>query len=394
MASPPGPGPSPVPRRTLGGALTDLYRSRGLLLGLLAVAVGVILMITVPQETVYIVRDADGQYVINKGADSLQNRLHLFDIGNAIFQTGLVIVLFQVLMNQIADDRFVEQVRNALETEREMVREAVVRSMAAGRHIGSLELSPAELDRVIESAVHLRSGSSELGSVVARKLRLGVFDSEEIWHNLVVRAEILELERASVNGREHDYYVVYFQFGYHTNNTRRTRFSFRVATWGEEYDRTLRAHDLGGVWRLPSSGEFDSNWRDGFTLTSVSFAGRSVPVGVNDAEREFFVHVPVDDFEDADSVRVQYSFVAKVRANGNLLSFEVPRPTFGASYSVSLGVNDIDSIRALDYFGATRPASIDYSPGLTTTRVVSVSIDDWILPKAGMVLVWKRSASS
>ncbi|QDN77360.1 hypothetical protein FNV64_18735 [Streptomyces sp. S1A1-7] len=392
MAAPTGPAPGS--RRTLGGALTDLYRSRGLLLGLLAVAVGIILMITMPQETVYIVRDAHGQYVINKSADTLQSRLHLFDIGNAIFQTGLVIVLFQVLLNQIADDRFVEQVRSVMDTERELVREAVVRSMAVGRHINSLELSPAELDRVIESAVRLRSGSSELGSVVARKLRLGVFDSEEIWHNLVVRAEILELERATPGGREHDYYGVYFQFGYHTNNTRRTRFSFKVATWGEEYDRTLRAHDLGGVWRLPSSGEFDTDWADGFSLTSVSFAGRSVPVGVNEAEREFFVHVPVDEFEDAESIRVQYSFMAKVRADGNLLSFEVPRPTFGANYSVSLGVNDIESIRALDYFGATRPASIDYSPGLATTRVVSVSIDDWILPKAGMVLVWKRRSVS
>lgn len=115
---------------------------------------------------------------------------------------------------------------------------------------------------------------------------------------------------------------------------------------------------------------------------------------MNEAEREFFVHVPVDEFEDAESIRVQYSFMAKVRADGNLLSFEVPRPTFGANYSVSLGVNDIESIRALDYFGATRPASIDYSPGLATTRVVSVSIDDWILPKAGMVLVWKRRSVS
>lgn len=241
MGSPTGP---PGSRRTLGGALTDLYRSRGLLLGLLAVAVGIILMITVPQETVYIVRDADGQYVINKGAENLQSRLHLFDIGNAIFQTGLVIVLFQVLLNQIADDRFVEQVKSVMDTEREMVREAVVRSMAVGRHINSLELSPAELDRVIESAVRLRSGSSELGSVVARKLRLGVFDSEEIWHNLVVRAEILEIERAAPGGRDHDYYVVYFQFGYHTNNTRRTRFAFKVATWG----RSTTERSVPRIW--------------------------------------------------------------------------------------------------------------------------------------------------
>ncbi|CAM5520457.1 hypothetical protein [Streptomyces afghaniensis 772] [Streptomyces afghaniensis] len=388
MAAPNGPNPGA--RRTLGGALTDLYRSRGLLLGLLAIAVGVILMITVPQDTVYIVREPDGDYVLNKGAETLQSRLHLFDIGNAIFQTGLVIVLFQVLLNQIADDRLVEQVRNIMDAEQEMVREAVARSMAAGQHIRSLELSAAELDRVIESAVQLRSGSSELGSVVARKLRLGVFESEEIWRNLVVRAEILEIESAAPGGRDHDYYTVYFQFGYHTNNTRRTRFSFKVATWGEEYDRTLRAHDLGGIWRLPSTGEFDADWTSGFSLTSVSFAGRSVPVGLNEADREFFVHIPVDEFEDAESVRVQYSFMAKVRADGNLLSFEVPRPTFGANYSVSVGVNDIESIRALDYFGATRPASIDYSPGLSATRVVSVSIDDWILPKAGMVLVWKR----
>ena len=49
--------------------------------------------------------------------------------------------------------------------------------------------------------------------------------------------------------------------------------------------------------------------------------------------------------------------------------------------------------RAPDYFGLTRPSSIEYAASLERTRFVAISVDDWILPKAGAVGVWKRRPS-
>lgn len=379
--------------RTLVGTLGDLYRSRGLLLGLLSTTVGFILILVAPSPSAVHVSVKGGQLVIGPNHADIWMRFHIADIGVAIFQVGITLTLFQVLLNQIAEDRFVEHVREVLDDQQQEVKLAVAASLAASENISNLRLSPQELDQVIENASRLRSGDAELGRVISRKLRMGVFESDEIWRNLVVRAEILGLDRADANGRAHDYYDVYFQFSYHTTNVRRTRFSFRIARWKDEYDRSLRAPDMGAVWRLPSTGEFDDDWTSGFTLLDATFAGRPVTFVENDVEREYVGYVPVDEFEESSSIMVQYSFSAKVLADGNLLSFEVPKPTFGATYSVSVSVPDIERIRALDYFGATRPASVSYVPSLAETRVVSVIVDDWILPKAGTVMVWKRRSA-
>lgn len=390
MSGPNGSGASRG--RSLAGTLGDLYRSRGLLLGLVTTLVGFLLVVLSPPNTAQVAVEG-GRLVLGADPESLWTRLRLTDVGVAVFQVGITLTIFQVLLNQIAEDRFVENVRQVIDEQRDDVTHAVVQALAAGRHIADLRLSAAELDQVIENASRLRSGNAELGKVIARKLRTGVFESNEIWRGLVVRAEILDLERAADHGREHDYYNVYFQFGYHTTNVRRSRFAFRVLRFGD-YDEALRAEDVGAVWRLPSTGEFDASWADGFTLNGASFGGRAVRFARSDVEQEFVGHIPVEEFEDSTSIWIQYSFTAKVLADGNLLSFEVPKPTFGATYSVSVAVPDIERIRALDYFGATKPASIDYAPSLHQTRVVSIGIDDWILPKAGVVVVWKRRPPS
>lgn len=381
------------PARNLVGTLGDLYRSRGLLLGLIATLIGFLLIVLAPSEAAQVTVEG-GRLVVEDGSQSLWARFRIADIGAAVFQVGITLTIFQVLLNQIAEDRFVEHVRQILDEQQDDVTHAVVKSMAAGTHIVDLRLSPAELDHVIENASRLRSGDAELGKVIARKLRTGVFESSEIWRNLVVRSEILELQRATDHGREHDYYNLYFQFAYYTTNVRRSRFAFRVLRFGD-YDEALRAEDVGAVWRLPSTGEFDDDtWGDAFTLNALSFGGRPVEFVRSDVEREFVGHIPTEEFDDTTSIWVQYSFTAKVLADGNLLSFEVPKPTFGATYSISIGAPDIERLRALDYFGATKPASIDYAPDMNHTRVVSISIDDWILPKAGVVVVWKRAAPS
>ncbi|SNS44173.1 hypothetical protein SAMN05443665_100462 [Actinomadura meyerae] len=376
-------------RRNLVNALGDLYRSRGLLLGLLATAVGLLLILLAPHNATEVAVRGD-HLVIGGGQDDLWTKLRITDVGVAIFQVGITLTLFQVLLNQIAEDRFVEHVRTVLDEQQEDVKLAVAQSMAASENVETLRLSPEELDHVIETASRLRSGNPELGRVISRKLRTGVFESEEIWRSLVVRAEILELVPGGSGGREHDYYEVFFQFAYYTTNVRRTRFAFRVARWKDEYDVALRAQDMGAVWRLPSTGEFDDDWSAGFTFIDATFGGRPVSFARSDIEREYVGHIPTEDFDDGQQILVQYSFSAKVLANGNLLSFEVPKPTFGATYSISVAVPGIERIRALDYFGATRPASISYAPGLDRTRVISVSVDDWILPKAGMAVVWHR----
>jgi hypothetical protein len=376
-------------RRTLSGALSDLYRSRGLLLGVLATAFGLLLILLAPSDNSIITTGPDGTPAISSPTD-LWSQLRIYDIGVAIFQAGITITIFQVMLNQVAEDRFVEMVRDALVRQEDGVRTAVAQSLAAGSRLEALHLAPDELDRVIENAARLRSGSPELGNVISRKLRTNVFDSPERWRNLVVRAELFGLDEAETSGRQHDYYDVFFQFGYHTTDVKRTRFTFKVGTWQEDYDRLLRARDMGVAWRLPSTGEFDDQWSEAFTLLSVNFAGQQVQFQKNDVEHEYVAFPPAEEFADRADVFVQYSFQAKVLADGNLLSFEVPKPTFSATYSISVSVPDIARIRALDYFGLTRPASVEYAPSLEETRFIAISVDDWILPKAGAVVVWKR----
>ncbi|WP_143202423.1 hypothetical protein [Amycolatopsis sp. CB00013] len=350
-----------------------------------------LILITPPASTV-ITQDATGK-TIAKAAENVFTNLHIDDIGVAIFQAGLTIALFQVLLNRVAEDRFAERVSLSLVDHERSLELAVAKSLSAGRSLELLKLAPQELDQVIMNAVRLRTGNAELGSVIGRKLKTGVFDSNETWRNLVVRAEIFDVERAADTGRKYDYYNVYYQFGYHTTNLLRSRFALKVARWQDEYDKFLREDELGAVWRLPSTGELDDDWNSGFSLSSVSYGGRQLKFQKSDIEREYVTYLPVGDFSDRDDVFVQYSFNAKVVADGNLLSFEVPKPTFSATYSISISVDDIERVRAFDYFGLTRPASIEYSPSLENARIISITVDDWILPKAGTVVVWKRKLS-
>ena len=97
----------PRPRRSLVGTLGDLYRSRGLLLGLLATAIGIVLIVLSPTANPTIVTGSDGQLVVTE-VSNLWTKLRIYDIGVAVFRTGLIISIFQVMLNQIADDRFIE----------------------------------------------------------------------------------------------------------------------------------------------------------------------------------------------------------------------------------------------------------------------------------------------
>jgi hypothetical protein len=105
--------PTGKPRRNLTSALTDLYQSRGLLLGLLATTIGLVLIVLTPPTVTQISQDAAGRFVVSTAAN-LFTRLHIDDIGVAVFQAGLTITLFQVLLNRIAEDRFAERVELSL----------------------------------------------------------------------------------------------------------------------------------------------------------------------------------------------------------------------------------------------------------------------------------------
>ncbi|WP_202125043.1 hypothetical protein [Actinomadura physcomitrii] len=210
------------------------------------------------------------------------------DVGVAIFQVGITLTLFQVLLlNQIAEDRFVEHARSVPDEQQEDVKLAVAQSMAESEKVETLRLSPKELDHVIETASRLRSGNLLRGVLPVRLL-----------HDQRAQ-DAFRLPCRQMEGR------------------------VRRGVEGAGHGRGLAA---------PLTGEFD-DWSNGFTFIDATFGGQPV------------------------------SFSAKVLANGNLLSFEVPKPTFGATYSISVAVPGIERIRALDYFGAPRPASISYAPG-------------------------------
>jgi hypothetical protein len=341
-----------------------LYQTKLTLLAVVFVVVGVGLLL--------IARHSHGR---------LLSDLPVADIGSGLFTTGLIGVALQYLDARDADERASDRLRRVLAEEAPAIRDAVIDGFAFSPQALAGVISPEVLERVATNCLALQLGDQALA----------VSAHEHLRRQAMTPAVRLSDSRLSVSlsaGSEEGLLRVTVRREYRFLPSAGTM-RFSCVGTRDEYEALLRDPETTEVWRVRASDGISAADATSFTLTSVDLDGQ--PQTFRRLERKsaqvFTCRLPVS-LGASDQHHLAYEYDVTVPRAKHCLYFDFGRPTFGLSVDVE-GDATVEGLQLLDFLGDTAGVRHSYRRDPSGGTEASVAEDGWVLPRAGVVVVWR-----
>ena len=85
---------------------------------------------------------------------------------------------------------------------------------------------------------------------------------------------------------------------------------------------------------------------------------------------------------------MSFTYRSRLRRDGHMVHFDVDRPVKGFSLDISYQDAGISRIKLVDYLSSTHSTRVAELPDITGDTSYHVGYDGWMLPRAGVTLVW------
>lgn len=144
------------------------------------------------------------------------------------------------------------------------------------------------------------------------------------------------------------------------------------------------------MWYKPPDPQLPATSEDAFALLSVSVNGSELPIEhITDASGQTFIVDLGDEVIHADEpVVMSFTYRSRLRRDGHMVHFDVDRPVKGFSLDISYQDAGISRVKLVDYLSSTHRTRVAELPDITGDTTYHVGYDGWVLPRAGVTLVW------
>lgn len=173
--------------------------------------------------------------------------------------------------------------------------------------------------------------------------------------------------------------------------TPRHRFrKFAVVSDRQRYDQLVAERGETSVWYKPPDPQLPVTNEDAFALLSVSVDGNELPIEhMTDASGQtFIVDLGDEVIRAGEPVVMSFTYRSRLRRDGHMVHFDVDRPVKGFSLDISYQDAGISRVKLVDYLSSTHSTRVAELPDITGDTTYHVGYDGWVLPRAGVTLVW------
>lgn len=346
--------------------LQRLYKTKFVLVSLIATVVGAALMLAA-------------------GWPSWQLTASL--IGGALFTSGVIVIAFQYVGNEDAEQEAKRQFRAAIRDEAPAIRQTVVDAMAYAPQEVLEVTAPEVLDRVVENSLAQRLGNPELASGVFADLKAQILRSPEVWHDLRISAVLTPWASAGAASSV-PMFIATFRYEFHVTNPART-LRFACVSDQTEYRELQADPDVAEVWWFEPKADLDAASPESFELTELMVSGR--PQKIRRTTRTGAQHYSVrmsPEVDTAGDVAVSFTYRGLVQQHGHLLRVDLIKPAHGVSIGLNYGGTGIRYVNVIDYIASASRPAISQTAASDPSPTASVTFDGWVLPKSGVAFVW------
>lgn len=364
-------------------AVDRLYKARVQLIAVAAALVGLVLVLA------YAAADAP-------------DWLHVWpveEIGRALFDVGLVAVVFEYILRTDGDDRATERLDAALDRKMPaLLDEAIVRNASAlttatlaaftGDDAALRMLAPSVVREIAVNALGVLVNDPELGRTVVAETVEQVAAAPEIWRDVAVLVDIDPWADGPVSGPD-SMFAVTLRCDYRVIPSRPV-LRFTCTTDHDLYVANSGDETNASSWYVDSVAPVEVTSPAMFVVLKASVDGHPARIERVCGERSqtYTVTLPESAMSGAEVV-LSYAYRVLVRRNAHQLCIDLARPTKGFSATVTYGHAGIYSLFAKDYLpSATSPTRVMPTPAEVSVRAVTVQRDGWIRPGDGVAVVW------
>jgi hypothetical protein len=355
--------------------LQRLYQTKLALLATVSTVAGVALMV--------LARWASTQMTLN-----WLHNLPINDVGSALLTTGLIVILFEYVDAQDAEERATQRLRKVLADSKGELRDAVVEGFAFTPDSLTNVASPATLDRVVENCLGLQLGDRTLAKDVYADLREQVVRAQERCQDVQVSVVLSRWDGGSAAG-EGAMFVATVKWEYRVVPASPVM-RFSCASDPDEYRELLQDPSSNGVWYFEPVAGLDGASPEAYELVQFVVDGRSRPIRRSQraGTQTFTVNLGQEVVSDGREVTIFYTYRVLIQQRSHLLHLGVAKPSKGFKVQLQYGDCGIRYVNVLDFIASAQQARMVRSPASLPTPAVEVGFDGWVLPGSGVAFVW------
>lgn len=352
--------------------LHRLYKIKLVLASFVGVVVGYVLMVVGTRI------DALSGFGFLKDID-------LHDIGIVLMTSGLIVVLFQYLGNEDAEQEAERRTRQAVKAEAPAFVAGVLDAIADTPEQILSVTAPEVLDRVIENSMSARLGDKRLAHDTYADLYRQVVQTTERWHDVHVDVDLAPWEPASNHGEE-AMFVATIKWEY-----RRIAgdpiMRFACVSDLDEYRSLSRDPSTTETWYFKPTNDFDGASPKVFDLLQFTVDGKPHPIRRTASRGIQLFTADLGEASEHGAV-ISYTYRTLVRRRGHLLRIEPARLTKGFAVRFGYAGCGLRFVNTLDYIAGAWQARLGELPPSDPAPSSQVSYDGWVFPRGGVVFVW------
>lgn len=319
------------------------------------------------------------------------NRFPVLDLGSALFTTGLVAVLFTYLDGRDNEERAEQRLKRVIAAEAPAIRDAVIDGFAFKREDLARVATPERLDQIIVNSLGLRLGDNAFAEDIYTDIREQAVRATERWYDARISVRLSRaLDTGTTAGRS-ELFVATVTWEYTTVPTTQLR-RFTCVDDRAEY-RELTADPTTSVWYLNPRHGIAPGAMKSFQLVQYAVDGQELSIrrSTRTAGQAYSVNLGKDVITNGRPVTIAYTYRTVVPVRGHLLHLDLEQPTKGIDIELDYSDCGIEYVNVVDFIASSQKTRVSLSPGSVPGQRVSIGFDGWVMPGAGVALVWATS---
>ncbi|MEU8944230.1 hypothetical protein [Streptomyces sp. NPDC048489] len=353
--------------------LERLYRTKLTLFGTVLVAVGAALMVA-------------GHW---PSPPAWFSYVPILEAGSTVLIAGVFSVVLTYIDQQDNEARTTEHLRNVLEDGAPAMRDAVLDGFAAAPDTLT-HLAPQQLDSIVENALAVRLGDTELAADAARDMREQIIGAKQRWYDAHVSIALAPWTDGPAEGPGSMFVATLNWQCCITPTTPVLRFSVTSDDETFRDDSSDPATTGAYFFQKRDYLSVSASSREAFQVLDASVNGE--PLKLRRSERkdsQTYTANLGEHFESGKAVTLTYSIRLLVQQNGHMLHVDLAQPTknFAAElwYQRECGIRKVNVV---DYLSGPRESRITATAATEASPNVTVAQEGWTWPKAGVSFVW------
>ncbi|MDQ6525545.1 hypothetical protein RB608_18140 [Nocardioides sp. LHD-245] len=360
--------------------LARIYRLKLLFIGALLVILG-LLTSTLAES----LKGLDSPSLVVAVVDGLSS---VFLVTGAI---GIAVDFFTGRDKEAADT---ERLRNVLKEASPDIRDAVIAGFAETPDSMRGVATTETLDKLATNALVLRLGDEQFAREIYADVRDQAIRSSERWSDVDIDVRLSALAERSTEGAPRGsvgvpLFEVIVTWDYTLVPSARVQ-KFACVSNRDEFHDLLDEVPATSTWFLSPKTRLQPTDKAAYELLQFSVDGEpcSIRRSATETRQTYTVDLGEDVVRAGKPVKIRHTLRTVITREGHWLQLAMTQPTKNLRLTLDYTDTNISTLQVTDLVSSAKQPWVSYLPQEQSTKVVSIEVPGWVLPKAAVTFIW------